>query len=288
MTIVNIGFAIDCVNDLLYIDNVSMQMTSNALAGNIKTVIYSTTKSGMIVYNDRPPIPETFVDPSPYQVYIEDWMTLAAAASPPLTLAQAQAIKNGLIDGIWIARSQAPVSVVTSLGTYSFSLTPGDPICVLNDSALPAISGVVAQFGAINTAIENMLATINAAIDTANTDLSGLASGANAGLASIVTQINTADGETVLTDPPTITVTGLTDGSYAAPAALGSLSAPVKMMPIGSTSYPAFTVADLFAVLSAAQTQIANETAVRATKQAAVNALSTVTSVISYDATAGW
>ena len=42
----------------------------------------------------------------------------------------------------------------------------------------------------------------------------------------------------------------------------------VKPLPIGSTSYPAFTVSDLNAVRAAAQTQLANETAVRATKQA--------------------
>lgn len=316
------SFVINRSLGTIHLNSVGASLTTNTLAANVSFVQYdSDVGTGRITYNDRPALPELFTDPSPYQTYINQWITAAASFSPALTLAQARAVKNGLIDSIWAGKRQAPISVVTSLGTYNFDAN--DILSgALNIGAwMPAVAsliaqGTVPQFAAINTAITNMLTTINAAIAALtnsvnvdivggaglevqiNTALSRICSEGNQDFTDIITQLNTLTGGGYTPVPQTldyttVSVSAVTGGSgaYTPPSALTALptlTAPVKMLPVGSTSYPAFTLADQFAVLTAIQTQRANELAVRATKQAAVAALATVANVIAYDTTTGW
>jgi hypothetical protein len=314
MTMANLFFSIDTVNSRIYVNNISYPLTSNTLATNVSMIRYSTQDGGSIIYNDRPPLPDQFSDPSPYQPYINAWLTAASSDNPALTLEQAQAIKNGLIDGIWSVKRQANVSVATSLGTYSFDSSDDDLSGALNSASwMPAVaniigspSGVIASLvNSINSVIvgginDTVVAGINSELNVAATDVGNIANVTNANLSGITGELNQVISAVNNFDSTIIPISNYTPmggagfsggvgGICQVSAAAGtSLTASVKMLPVGSTTYPAFTLADQFAVVTAIQTQRANEAAVRAVKQAVVDALSTISAVIAYDATTGW
>jgi hypothetical protein len=297
MTTLPLQFQFDNVKGLMFVLGEPQPITAAALASNINFVQWdAVTAIGKIIYNDRLPLPEQFTDPSPYQTQVNQWMTSAAAlATNPLSLAQAQAVKSSLIDSIWLGKRTANVTVSTSLGSYTFNPTDLFSSDVMN--WLPALAAIVAQVNATNSDIATMVGTINTAISTvcgeANTAANTVTSELNSNFAAYYAFYSThvfpyGEGNGSSPNLPNWGISNTSPASYSGPSVLASLTAPIKMLPVGSTSYPAFTLADLFAVLAAVQTQRANEAVVRASKQAAVAALSTVASCISYDATTGW
>jgi hypothetical protein len=307
MTTASFQFSIDNPRSRIYIGAIHAPL-SPALATNVSYVNFDKGV-GRVIYNDRPPIPEIFTDPSPYQVYINAWLTAYSTGALPITLAQAQAIKANLTDDIFFVKSRAPVTVTTSLGAYTFNVDPNDPISVTSAlAALPALTAVdsaaaaaIAQLvSSINSVIVGgvngtVVAGINSELNVAAGDvITYLTGGVNSFFASLFNQLLTQFPGQFPTPFPTISVNSFGGGVGTIGSVSASLASPtglpsaVRMMPVGATSYPAFTVADLLAVLGAAQAQLAAETLVRVTKQAALAALSTVASVISYDATTGW
>lgn len=297
----NLMFFIDNAANLMFINNVWYRMTSNTLASNIAKINYNSYDFGAIVYNDRPPVPQAFFDPSPYQPYINNWITASAAATPALTLSQAKAIKAGLIDSVFLVKSQAPISVATSLGTFSFDVTPNDPTSILN--VLTTLPAVTAQIAALNTAISNLASSINNNIVAGTNNELNVSAAYGNNVAAAFNGFNDANNAELLLlsqvngnpynpNPDAAFPVGYSGGvggcSYSSPAALPAPFTTVKMMPIGQSSYPAFSINDLVLVLAAAATQFDNETAARATKQAALAGLGTIAAVVAYDATTGW
>jgi hypothetical protein len=296
MTTLPLEFQLDSKKSTVRLFGLTQPITSNSLATNVSFVQWDgITGVGKITYNDRLPLPEQFTDPSPYQTYVNQWMTAGAnLLTNPLSLAQAQAVKSSLIDSIWAGKRQAPISVTTSLGAYSFDAS--DVLSgALNIGAwLPAVASIITEVNAINSDVASAIASL---ISYINSGFTSSDNQINSYTSTLTTQLNANwhyfTGNSYPVPDPTQSASSISVGAipssiYSEPAALTTLTSPVKMLPIGSTSYPAFTLADLFAVLTAVQTQRANELAARATKQAAVAALTTVANVIVYDATTGW
>lgn len=276
------------------------QPITNALATNIDFVLWNgTTGLGKIFYNDRQPVPETFTDPSPYQTYINQWMTgVAAAQTFPLTLAQAIAVKSSLLDSVWAGKRQAPVSVVTSLGTFSFDAN--DVVSnAMNLANVTAMAETVYNLSI--TSIGALVTSTNSAIAQINSDLNNTG-GISAALNSIANELVQNDdylgavtsnlpvpfgppgsGTTPLALSPSFANVPNVSASTSAAAAT-----PIKILAIGDTSYKAFTIGDCITILNAIAVQRAAEALVRATKQAALAALTTVPLVIAYDTTTGW
>lgn len=277
------SFTIDNLLGSVHVGAVGAQITT-ALASNIRLVKFDASSGvGQIVYNDRPPLPEMFSDPSPYQSYINSWITALAAASPALTLAQAIAVKSALLDAVWVAKIAAPVSVSTSLGTFSFDAGTG-PTGALNFASwLPVIGAINTSLNAVNSAVATEFSNL---VSEINTTLASLCTGIAGDFQFVVDQVNSRASISA-GYPSGLSVT-LSDVGYRGPSPLATISASVQILPVGATSYPAFTVADLFAVMSAAASQRATKSTTRAAKQAVLGALTTIPSVVSYDVTAGW
>jgi hypothetical protein len=324
MTSTNLQFELDAMNMKMFIGVVAAPITG-ALASNINTVFYQNG-GGWTIFNDRPPVPETFTDPSPYQGYIEEWMqSVSLRATAPLSLAQAIAVKAALIDAIWAVKRQAPVSVITSLGTFSFDATDLTGVqaqgALVANSIVPTINSLISDITAINTDIGTLVAALNSAVNgafsshnssvitslgdivtTGNSitgNIESTLNGWGGGTGTLIIQLSTqgisvsnfsnmafTGLSTVNPTAPTISV------SYSGPtppATLsGGLSGSANFIPIGGTSYPAFTTADQIAIVSAAMTQRNNKQLVRYQKQAALAALATIAAVIAYDTTTGW
>ena len=100
MTNVDLQFRLDRTRSLIYISSMHAKMTANTLPSNVDYVSFANGV-GQIIYSDRQRTPESFTDPSPYQTYVNQWITAMATATPPLTLAQAIAIKQAFISTIY-------------------------------------------------------------------------------------------------------------------------------------------------------------------------------------------
>ena len=121
MTQMNLSFVIDAARATMRLSGIRAPVvTSGNLAANVAYVNFDTVSGGNILYNDRPQIPETFSDPSPYQALLNQWIAAMSSSTPALTLAQSQAIKCSLVDAISSVKRQAPISVATSIGTKNW------------------------------------------------------------------------------------------------------------------------------------------------------------------------
>jgi hypothetical protein len=67
-----------------------------------------------------------------------------------------------------------------------------------------------------------------------------------------------------------------------------SLNGSAPLFPLGATTYTIFTAADINNILAVIINRNAFRQATNLSKQAAINALSSIASVASYDATTGW
>jgi|SRR5579871_850470 len=276
---------IDQTKLVVYLAGIKQTLAVGLLPANVNFVQWDGgSNSGQVTYNDRLAIPETFTDPSPYQTCINAWMTGAAAGSPALTLAQAQAVKGSLIDAIWTSKRQVPVTVTTSLGSYSFAADEA----TLGSSWLAAVATLITAVNTLETGLASVAAGFNsdqaALISALNSYTSTIATGITAnwtyliGTASI--PVPTATTPASSFSEPTVT--------YTAASAIAALSASVQMLPVGANSYPAFTLADQFVVLAAIYAQRNAKALTRSQKQIALAALTHTADAISFDATTGW
>lgn len=267
------------------------QPITSSLASNVNFVTFAKGQ-GQVFYNDRPPLPELFSDPSPYQSYVNAWITAAAAATPALTLAQAQAIKCAFVDAIYGFKRVAPVSATVTAGTYSFDASNN---ALTGLAYLAPLNTVITGVNAVITAFDTLNGLVNPVGAGVQTALNSLVSGVNSALSALTSAINLAG--TAQTPPfsvgsaPTVgSVAGpSTSGTPSNPSALATISPPtLTVVPVGQTSPITLNSADLQAVALAIAAQNASTGSTDATKKAAVNALSTIAAVVAYDATAGW
>jgi hypothetical protein len=273
MTQLSLTFVIDNAKSTIHLFSVSAPLAPNSFASNISFVQWGNG-AGIVLYSDRLALPEVFTDPSPYQIAVNQWMTAKASLLvTPLTLAQAQAIKNSLIDGVYAYKRQSPLTVSTSQGSLTFSMD--DQYGVLQaPGAIPIAQILLGGMGSIETMVQGVVSSYNTA---AANDAYYNESEMFAGL-SIATTGNS------WTDYLSIHAYGISASSPALPA----ITTTPVLLPIGATSYPPFTTADQLAIINAAVAQKSREQLIWSQKRAAVNALTSVASVVAYDTTTGW
>lgn len=296
-TLADFSFVINSALGTIHVNAVGATLTSNSLAANVQYVQFdASTGVGQIMYNDRPSIPELFQDPSPYQTYVNQWITAEAAlAKLPLTLAQAQAVKCALVQAIYAVKRQQPVNVTVSAGNNNWDAS---------DQAVARMN-VLAGFAYIDN-VNSLISTLNSEISTLNTnvtDSNGLRSAYTTFVTNLQTNLNSwvstlNSSEAASINNPPASWTSVSNmsvppaGSTTAMNTLSNISSitvpTMKLLPYGGTSLVTVTPTDVGAILSAIATQNANEAVANATKQAAVNALTTIANVVAYDATTGW
>ena len=257
-----IGFVIDAAGKAMSVGGVRLPIGVAGLATNISSIYWSTSANptsgvvgGSIIYNDRPTIPEQFLDPSPYQTYLNEWMTAATA----LTLAQARAIKGAYAQTVYAYKRQLPVTVTLSTGSHTFP-------CDNNPLLLgAAVNGIGASVNAVPAAINSSIVS---------------------NLDSQFAALNAAKEAQDIVDGAAPTPIWFDIGTVSNTAA--PVMPTISLLPVGSLTPVSLTSADALVLFTAITSYLQAEQLVNATKQAAINALTSVSSVISYDATAGW
>jgi hypothetical protein len=287
VTAYNLSFTVSNIDESCHLFSVRQPITS-ALASDIDFVKFANGV-GQIFYNDRQPLPELFSDPSPYQTYINQWITAAAAATLPLTLAQAKAIKCALVQAIYGVKIEQPVSVAVTGGTFSFS--PTDPTLVQLSSLayIADLNTVVSEVNTVNsgwaTSFGNWVSTFQTNI---NTWVSALQSNLNSWMGNLASSITVVEPTWVSPGNPSVP-SAPTVPSSPSFGTVSPITPPAfQLVPVGATAAQTISSTDLKNILAAIAAQSINEDVVNATKQAAVNALSTIAAVASYDATTGW
>jgi hypothetical protein len=120
---------IDNIKKQVAIDGVQFPVTSPDLGAGIDNVFIGDDGNGAIQITGG--FRTTFIDPSPYQGFVNAWMT----ANVGLTLAQAKTIKSDLVSAIYFAMRQRAVSVSTSPGTFNWD---GSDAAALDYAAMAA------------------------------------------------------------------------------------------------------------------------------------------------------
>src|SRR5262245_1680816 len=152
------------------IDNADIAIDTSSLAANIEIIVYQEV-NGKIQYNDRPSVRDAFTDPSPYQPFINLWLTAYSTATPPLTLAQAKFVKCDFVEGIFHSKRRAPFS-------------SGGHIYDGNDEAVQYLTatlsgGVYDSTGGLVSAINAAFSSQTSSINSGIIDVSNINANAN-------------------------------------------------------------------------------------------------------------
>ena len=104
------------------VGNAVYPIDTSALDPTIYFVFYdSSGPLGSIQHLDRPGSLEDFTDPTPYISYLNAWFAVAAADTPPLSLAQAIALKESLV-GILYAAKRQTLTTQAGLATWATNI----------------------------------------------------------------------------------------------------------------------------------------------------------------------
>jgi hypothetical protein len=289
-------FMVDRFGNQMAVDNsVATNMDFSALGSTVALIVWDGL-GGEIENTDGPAVRTTFTDPSPYQPLLNAWMTKVAAATPPLTLAQAKSIKSALVNAIYEAKRTAPITsggqtyeatneAVTAMAA---ALTWGDFAALT--AAINASIGTLAT--RVNVDMQQLCDQNNAnflgyAGDTAN--LQNAFVGASGGSFEYIANfIDQRGNPTVGLNPfGTMVARQVALSTIVAPPALNAASS-VSLYPAGSTTPVSMTPAAGTAVPAALAARRNALLGVRGTKQNQITAIATVVAAISYDATSGW
>jgi hypothetical protein len=255
-------FFISRADDLMAIDNVAVTMDCSSLPESVIYVIWNEAGDGFVESNTGVALRTSFSDPSPYQPLIDDWMTAMAAATPALTVAQAQVVKVELVEALFEAYRIAPIA-------YSVAAAPGASWDA-SDEGVAALT--LALFSALLAAFATLVGQTNTVIAAINAQLLNVAFVFNAASITVLWNGSSPSG-----------------GSQAMQSIAGfTNSVSISWTPIGATAPVALSATECIGLLAAIVARRASLQAARLTNEAAIDALNTVAAVIAFDVTAGW
>jgi len=232
---------------------------------------------GEILYNhaDRVPVREKFTDISPYIPLINSWMLAAQSTppgkSPPITLAQAQAVKNTMVNALFHSKQQTPFAHAVAAGNYSWDATDTATMHASLVTTIPDLNSkaneLASKTNLLNSYSSNLSTNINNNIVLPTQ--------------SMYSEITSNTPLTVasLTNP--VTWTSAPDTNPVTPPA-------ISWVPVGSPTAVNVTQAEAKAIINGIASRTTTLTATKNTKVNAVNALTTVAAVSAYDITTGW
>jgi len=284
-------FLIDCLHTRMAVGNQVLPIDTSALASNIYFIAFdSATSGGGIQYNDRPGTLADITDPSPYQTYLNQWLTTAQTLTPPLQLADAISIKQAFVQTIYNIKLNAPLTATAAGHTWDVS-----------DHGMTQLTAA---------ALAELPATFNIApLSSASfTNPLGAAKGAKPLSTSIVpssswigwyifdlTNAAHIDAGTTITAVNIVAQTVTMSVGAAAAIATNESFTVQQPQPAPTTAlntYPTGTYkpswADITAILTAANTARTNLLNDYNTITANLAAALSIPAVIAFDVTAGW
>jgi hypothetical protein len=292
-----VDFVLAASEGVVSIDNQPLGVDVTGLPANVALVAYDCTQgSGSIEYTDRLRLLEPVIDLTPYQPFVNKWMTAAAALTTMrLTLAQAKRVKLGLVDGIYNSKRQAPI---TSLG-YTWDAT--DPSLIGMQTTIDSWDIVAAVSNNDNSIVDQVNGM------GISTSIAGryytYTAAPSFSISNWDSNYVNANYYVYLPAPPSayfvynvgVPISTTSDAGSTASSQIitsitaGSVTGPTVYWPAMNTPTPiAMAMTDMRALISSIQARRTNLQAVRSNKQAYINAQITIAPIIAYDATAGW
>lgn len=125
------------------IGGLSLPIDTTGLPSNIKSVSW-TGMLGLVTYFDRSGA-DTFFDPSPYESFVDQWLTAAETSFPALPLTQAQQIKADLTNAVYSAYTTVPIYFPVGAGNLTWYTTP-DKVQQLNSILNAATASALASY----------------------------------------------------------------------------------------------------------------------------------------------
>jgi hypothetical protein len=253
---------------------------------------------GEIETRGQPGLRTIFYDPTPYAAMFQRGLTILAAETPPLTLAQAQKVQTDLVQMIYDAKRQAPIAYTFSGTSYEWSAFDED-IAAMAIETIPFISGAIQTTGGGTTTI---VGQINAMIDQINSSIVSV-NNANAAQFNVLNPVvnyaipllKGAFISTTTYASPGTDGRGVGSGNFGNNSAIAHISGPgggapiiVAWSPIGANAPLNTTMTDITNIMNAIATRRQGLLNTRNTKANAIAALATIAAVIAYDVTAGW
>jgi hypothetical protein len=256
------------------IDNATAAVDCSTLPANVAMVIWDSA-NGWLEYNDRPEMRVPFADPSTYQPLINSTLTALETVTPPLMLAQAQTVKQTLIDALYEMKRTGPITVAVSIGSKTWDGSD-EAIATMTEQITAATAGF---------STSSLVTQINTMIGKLNTDMATLKNDFNSidYHPGMVIQGNSVTGYFWDDTQPPSPV-----GAYPTVSGGGVTGGPYPWLPLGATATVNLTLNDLVAIVNAVVTRRQSVAGTRASKNAAVAALATIPAVIAYDVTTGW
>lgn len=278
----------------------SMAIDNAGVTGMDYTILPSNTSfvewkdgRGEAEYNDRPGLRENFHDVIFYAPLFQQFMTLLTA----ITLGQSKKVQTDLITSIFDSKRQAPFSYTISTGTFQWDATDSELISL---TAL-AVAGTAGGVNSTNSQLASLVAQINSNIVAPAQNNYGSFVGFQAYLNENILGAWTGDPDAANTINNRLTIIsgmlGLSDNlphpaypyyNASGVSISGGAGTTYPWTPIGATTPQNLTAAELVGLISGITTRRQNLQNVSKSKQAAVNALTTVAAVIAYDVTTGW
>lgn len=292
-------FDINRSGSYVFVDDVYQAVNTSALPGNVVRVKWLDSE-GYVYFTDAT-LNQKILDPSPYQSFLNLWATARITAAPALSLADAKQIKLYLIGGLYDLKRQSPFHQVVGAGDFNWEA---------NDGAVATMAavGLPALFVAVNNAIgsatgglaDSLTSQINAGVVIPGNDLVTFINNTMIGShGDGVNTINSRLWTDNLANWPISTVAApglnadmalapITFTAPASPAGANPVSGNLVLIPIGSVNPVVLTLAEFMNLMQGIATRRSNLLTTRGNKLAQVNALTTISAVIAYDATAGW
>ena len=183
-----------------------------------------------------------FADPSTYQPLINTTLTALEAATPPLMLAQAQAVKQTLIDALYTMKRTAPITVTVSVGSKTFDGSD-EAMATMNEQI--ALSAAAASTTGLVAQINNLISLLNIDMSTLKTNfnrLSGIDHKRGFGSHMDVEREHRSSDAAAAGGYPAVSGSGVTGG-------------PFPWLPLGATATVNLTLADLTTIVNAAITR---------------------------------
>lgn len=285
-------FDINRSGSYVFVDDVYQAVNTSGLPPNVVRVKWLDDE-GYVYFTDAT-LNQKIVDPSPYQSFLNLWATARITATPPLGLADAKQIKLYLIGGLYDLKRQLPYHQAIAAGDFSWEANDG-AVASMAAAGLPALyQATVAENGGLSTWIADLNAQISAGIVAVGNDLVSFIN--YTVLGSLGDSQNTLNNKLRSEPIDQVAKPGLNaDIALAAVTFYGPGGAPpasingtLSLIPIGGTVPVSLTLAEFMNLMQGIATRRSTLLATRGTKLAQVNALTTIASVIAYDATAGW
>jgi hypothetical protein len=149
------------------IDDASIvDLDTSSIPADVRLVFWHETY-GEILRNQSTTLSvrEKFSDVSPYVPIFDKWIVASEHETPPATLAQAKAVKTRIVNDLYNSKIHAPIS--TSVGVHDASAEAQD--AMLTDITAGTSAGGASAVGSLADRIDQLTASVNAAIDAWNT-----------------------------------------------------------------------------------------------------------------------